>query len=184
MIQIREAKLDDVPAIAQVHVRADWDTYSALFGSQAYPLEPGESELRWRRALGDGDILFVATDCGEIVGLGHARGNRIGALYLLRSHQRRGIGKALLTRLLVALKDLGIAEARFDVVAINDSAIAFYRAHGAYPVGRSVNRDSRGDTEDLVFAISTYPGAPLRQLPARGFALSPVGCWHRIPVAH
>jgi GNAT superfamily N-acetyltransferase len=127
MIEIREAVLDDVSAIVRVHVQADWDTYSALFGSQAYALEPEESELRWRRALGDGDILLVASDGIEIVGLGHARENRIDALYLLRSHQRRGIGRALLARLLAALKELGVAEARFDVVAINDKAIAFYR---------------------------------------------------------
>jgi len=61
----------------------------------------------------------------------------------------------MLTRLLSALNELGISEAHFDVVAINDKAIAFYRAQGAYPVGRSVNRDARGDTEDLVFAIPT-----------------------------
>jgi len=163
MIEIREAVLDDVSAIVRVHVQADWDTYSALFGSQAYALEPEESELRWRRALGDGDILLVAIDGIEIVGLGHARENRIDALYLLRSHQRRGIGRALLARLLAALKELGVAEARFDVVAINDKAIAFYRAHGAYPVVRTVNRDARGDTEDLIFAISTDLGAPLRR---------------------
>ena len=108
MIEIREAVLDDVPAIVQVHIQADWDTYSELFGSQAYELEPGETELRWRRALGDGDVLLVASDDVEIVGFGHARGNRIGALYLLRSHQRRGIGKALLTRLLATLKELGV----------------------------------------------------------------------------
>jgi ribosomal protein S18 acetylase RimI-like enzyme len=163
VIKIREAVLDDVPAIVRVHVQADWDTYSALFGSQAYALEQSESELRWRRAIGDGDILLVASDGIEIVGLGHARGDRICALYLLRSHQRRGIGKALLTHLLASLKELNVAEARLDVVAINDDAIAFYHAHGAYPVGRSVNRDARGDTEDLVFAISTDPIAPLRR---------------------
>jgi hypothetical protein len=77
MIKIREAVLEDVPAIVRVHVQADWDTYSALFGSQAYALEPGESELRWRRAIGDGDILLVASDGIEIVGLGHARGNAL-----------------------------------------------------------------------------------------------------------
>jgi|SRR5215475_888469 len=155
MIYIRRAILDDVPAIARVHVQADWDTYSALFGSQAYALEPGESEIRWRRALRGGDILLVAIDGVEIVGLGHARGNRIGALYLLRSHQRRGLGKALLSSLLASLKKLGVLEVCFDVVAANENAIAFYRAHGAYPVGRCINRDSRGDTEDLIFAIST-----------------------------
>ena len=155
MLQIREAVFDDVPAIARVHVQADWDTYSALFGSHAYALEPDESEFRWRRALGEGDILLTAMAGADIVGFGHARGDRIGALYLLRSHLRRGLGRALLTRLLAALEKRGVREARFDVVAINENAIAFYRAHGAYLVGRCINSDVRGDTEDLMFAIPT-----------------------------
>jgi ribosomal protein S18 acetylase RimI-like enzyme len=157
MIQVRGATLDDIPAMVQTHVRADWGTYSALFGAQAYKLEAAKSEHRWRRALSNGDILWVASDSVEMVGFGHAHGNRIGALYLLRSHQRRGIGRALLKRLLSALKEAGIAEARFDVIAINDNALAFYRAHGAYQVGQIISRDSRGDTVDLVFAISTDP---------------------------
>ena len=157
MIQIREAAPDDIPAIARVHVNADWATYSALFGSRAYSLGLGESELRWERALCDGDTLLVASDGGDIVGLGHARGDRIGALYLLPSHQRRGAGRALLRGLLAALNKQGVFEARFNVVAANKNAIAFYRAHGAYPVGRCINRDTRGDSEDLVFAIPTTP---------------------------
>jgi ribosomal protein S18 acetylase RimI-like enzyme len=100
---------------------------------------------------------LVASDGAEIIGLGHARGDRIGALYLLRSYQRRGIGRALLTRLLAALNRRGVAEARFDVVAINVNAIRFYQVLGAYPVGRCINRNLRGDTEDLVFAIPTAP---------------------------
>ena len=104
-------------------------------------------------------MLLAASDAAEIVGLAHARGDRIGALYLLRSHQRRGIGRALLTRLLEGLNQRGIAEARFDVVAINVNAIRFYQALGAYPVGRCINRDPRGDTEDLVFVIHTAPAS-------------------------
>jgi ribosomal protein S18 acetylase RimI-like enzyme len=155
MIEIREAALADIPAIARVHVQADWDTYSPLFGSQAYALELGESESRWRRALQEGDILLVASDGAGIIGLGHAGGDRIGALYLLRSYQRRGIGRALLTRLLAGLSQRGVAEARFDVVATNVNAIGFYRALGAYPVGGCINRSSRGDSDDLVFVIPT-----------------------------
>jgi hypothetical protein len=57
MIIIREALLDDIPAIARVHVQADWETYSALFGAQAYRADPGESAHRWRRALQERDTL-------------------------------------------------------------------------------------------------------------------------------
>src|SRR5262249_55178240 len=101
--------------------------------------------------------LLVATDGDAIIGLAHGRGDRISALYLLRSHQRRGIGRALLTHLLATLNQQGVAEARLDVATINVSAISFYRALGAYQVGRCINRDPRGDTEDLVLAIRTAP---------------------------
>jgi ribosomal protein S18 acetylase RimI-like enzyme len=155
MIEIREAAADDLSAIAQVHVEADWDTYAPLFGAAAYRLEIGESERRWRRALEGDGLLLVATDRAAIVGLGHAFADRIDALYLLSAYRRRGIGKALLSRLLAFLHDRGVAEARLDVVAINGSAIAFYLAQGARPVGRRISKDPRGDTEDLIFAVPT-----------------------------
>jgi len=62
-------------------------------------------------------------------------------------------------RLLAELNKRGVALAHFDVVAVNVNAISFYRVLGAYPIGRSLNRDPRGDSEDLVFAIPTrLPG--------------------------
>jgi len=161
MIEIREATYDDIPAIARVHVQADWETYSALFGSEAYKINSDESEERWRRALQEGDTLLVANDGSEIVGLGHAGKNDICALYLLRPYQRRGIGKTLLLRLLTALNERGVAEARVDVVPANLSAIRFYKSLGAYPVGRRINPSPGGAAEELVFAIPTVPvGSP------------------------
>lgn len=156
MVEIREATYDDVTAIARVHVQADWETYSALFGSEAYKVDLAESEHRWRHALQQGDTLLVANDGSEIVGLGHAGKHEIGALYLLRSYQRRGIGKALLLRLLTTLNERGVAEARFDVVPANLNAIRFYESLGAYQVERRINSSSRGAIEDIVFAISTF----------------------------
>jgi ribosomal protein S18 acetylase RimI-like enzyme len=155
MIEIRRATLEDVPNIARVHAEADWETYAPLFGARAYALDVAECEQRWRRALRDGGVLLVATAGRVIVGLGHAYADRIGALYLLAAYRRQGIGKAMLSRLLQALCKQGTAEARFDVVAVNAAAIAFYRAQGARPMGRCTNRDPRGDTEDLIFAIPT-----------------------------
>jgi hypothetical protein len=64
----------------------------------------------------------------------------------------------MFARLLQFSNGRGILEARLDVVAVNDTAIAFYAAQGAYPVGRCVDRDPRGDTEDLIFAVPTAQG--------------------------
>ena len=155
MIAIRDATAADIPELARVHVRADWETYLSLFGAQAYALDVADCERRWRQALEDGGILLIATSNTAIVGFGHADGDRISALYLLPAYQRQGIGAALLARLLRALHARGVSEARFDVVALNAKAIAFYTAQGAHAVGRCVHRDARGDTEDLIFAIAT-----------------------------
>ena len=155
MIETRRATLEDVSNIARVHAKADWETYAPLFGARAFALNVAECEQRWRQALRDGGVLLVATAGGVIVGLGHAYADCLGALYLLAAYRRRGIGSAMLARLLQALHERGIAEARFDVVAVNAQAIAFYRAQGARPVGRCTNRDPRGSTEDLIFAIPT-----------------------------
>jgi GNAT superfamily N-acetyltransferase len=155
MIELREATVDDIPAIAQVHINADWDAYAALFGTEAYRLEIAESEQRWRRALEGDGLLLIATDRGAVVGLAHAVEDRIDALYLLSAYHRRGIGTAMFQDLLQFLNKLGIAEARLDVVTANADAIAFYRAQGARQVGRGISRDPRGDTENLIFAVPT-----------------------------
>jgi GNAT superfamily N-acetyltransferase len=155
MIEIREARVDDVPAIARVHVKADWDTYAPLFGAEAYMLTIAESEARWRRALQGGGLLLVATDARVIVGLGHACADRIDALYLLSAYHRRGIGGDMFWRLIQFLREQGIAAAQVDVVTANANAIAFYRAQGARQIGSRVNSDPRGDTEDLIFAVPT-----------------------------
>jgi ribosomal protein S18 acetylase RimI-like enzyme len=155
MIEIREATVHDVPELAQVHVKADWETYAPLFGATAYMLSIAESERRWQQALCGSGKLVVATDDGAIVGFGHCCEDRIGALYLLASYHRQGIGKAILRRLLQILHERVVAEAKFDVVANNSKAIAFYIALGARSVGRCVNRDARSCTEDINFVIAT-----------------------------
>jgi ribosomal protein S18 acetylase RimI-like enzyme len=158
MIDIRPATTGDLAAVAQVHVTSDWETYAPLFGADAFRLTNAESEDRWRRALEGGGLLLAACDRDAIVGLGHARGDRIDALYILPAYHRQGIDRAMLARLLDFLHQRGVAEARFDVAAANAEAILFYEAQGARAVGRCVDRDPRGDTEDLIFAVPTAQG--------------------------
>ena len=67
------------------------------------------------------------------------------------SHQRRGIGKALLSALLAALNKRGVAKARFDVVASNEDAIPVNFSCGPYRVGETIN----GIDMAIPFAIST-----------------------------
>ena len=157
MLAIRRAAVEDLAAIARVHAQADWEAYSRLFGDKAQRLEVAVLQERWRTALSD--VALVAESDGVPVGVAHARRDRIEALYVLSARQRQRVGTARRARVLEILAARGVSEAQFDVVASNLRAVAFYRARGARLVGRCVNTDPRGASEDLVFAIATTPGS-------------------------
>jgi ribosomal protein S18 acetylase RimI-like enzyme len=157
MTEIRRATFDEVPAIAAVHAQAHFETYQPLLGTKAYALDTAAVERRWRQALTDGDAVLVATVGGGIVGVGHARGNRIEALYLLAARRRRGIGRMMLAHMLRLMQRQGIAEAEFDVLAVNADAIAFYCACGARQIGSARNTEPDDDHHDIAFSIATDP---------------------------
>jgi len=77
MIEIRDATVQDIAKLARVLVKADWDTYAALFGAEAYMLDVADSERRWRHALRSADECDTWQ---RIVGFGHCYEDRIGAL--------------------------------------------------------------------------------------------------------
>ena len=80
MIEIRDATVQDIAKLARVLVKADWDTYAALFGAEAYMLDVADSERRWRHALRSADECDTWQ---RIVGFGHCYEDRIGALFTL-----------------------------------------------------------------------------------------------------
>ena len=164
MVHIRTAVTDDATMIAHVHAAAHLQTNAPLFGTKARALNVADLERRWRQALSDGDPAFVATDGSSIVGLAHAHGDTIDALYLLAKYRRKGIGARLLSRLLQALWERRVLQARFNVLAINHDAIAFYEAMGAHLVGRCTMNDPEGNYEDLVYTLPTAQAAWARSL--------------------
>ena len=156
MILVERAGPADASAIARVHLQSSRETYLPIFGAAARFVHSQETrEAEWTAALSRGDIAYVARDDGEVVGFCHAAGGRMTTLYLLASHQRRGIGRALFNCLRAALAAQGIAEMRFDVLAKNQNAIGFCEAQGARLVGRHIADAAEGPTEDVVFVVAT-----------------------------
>ena len=155
-IEIRQALPADADAIAEVHLRSHLETYPPLVGAQNYWPRSKESHLaQWQQALASPGDAFVASDAGRIVGFTHARGARITTLYILAAWHRRGIGRALLTRLCRALAGRGIPKATFAVLAVNMKATAFYESLGARPTGSVVIEEPEGSYEDRLFEIDT-----------------------------
>jgi GNAT superfamily N-acetyltransferase len=162
-VNIRPVRLGEALTVARVHIQADGETYRPLFGERFREVALTESLARWDNALEAGDVLLAAIDQGRVVGLAHASGAWMSALYLLASHHRRGIGAALLTALCEAVRLRGVGEIGFGCVSTNAGAIAFYEAQGARQTGRLRKGEGADAWEDIVFALATDAPAALRR---------------------
>jgi ribosomal protein S18 acetylase RimI-like enzyme len=159
-MDIRAARMEDVPEIAVVHVRSWQAAYRGLL-PQAYldGLDPGQRIGQWERSLSaakrsDGGTL-VAGAGGRLSGFvsyGPARDDdaesrragEIYAIYLVPASWGEGIGRQLMT---AALGRLG--EAAFDRVILwvldsNVRARRFYEAGGWLANGAAKRDDSFG----------------------------------------
>jgi ribosomal protein S18 acetylase RimI-like enzyme len=142
---IRAAAADEAAALAAAHTEADYEAYAPLFGDRVKRIDAAATLKRWRDGLDDGDIVLAAVDGAEIVGMVHIKGDWMGALYLRASHIGQGLGHRLMTTAFAEAAAKGVTWVRFNVVENNERAIAFYEAHGAKRVGRSLHRDDDGD---------------------------------------
>ena len=145
-----------------MHVEADRETYQPIMVEGFRPRDLGEIEARWRKALEAGDDLLVLEDDGRIVGLGHVGGAWMSALYILRSHHRRGFGQALLAELCARARSRGITEIGFQCVVENVQALAFYEAQGARRVGRTTESEGATTWDEFVMSLPTDPAGASR----------------------
>ncbi|WMT90740.1 GNAT family N-acetyltransferase [Pelagibacterium sp. H642] len=152
VVTLRDASVADAGGIAAVHVAAWKETYTGLVPEgMLAALSVEDREARWRRILADpqavGTSVCVACDGERIVGFGSCGGQRdaglrtlgfdaeISALYLLQSHQRQGIGTAMMRRMAAELARRGHAAATLWVLRENHTAQAFYARLGGEVVG-------------------------------------------------
>jgi phosphinothricin acetyltransferase len=139
---IRPTTLADIPAIARIYAHA------VLHGTATFELEPPDETEMTRRfdKLRDGQFPYVVAEIdGAVVGYAYAGPYRErpayrftveDSIYLAPDAQGRGIGRALLTRLIADSEARGF---RQMVAVIGDSAqaasIALHRACGFRDAG-------------------------------------------------
>jgi GNAT superfamily N-acetyltransferase len=167
MVEIRLARPEDAPAIARVHVAVWQTTYRGLIADALID----EVAFAQRAAMW-GDILtaytethpvLVAEDFGVgVCGFGNAgplRGEDVlgysgefKTLYLLPAYQRRGIGRAMLSRLAALLIERGHDAALAWVLASNP-ACGFYESMGGVLCAQRLGEDEgEGDSPaDLAY---------------------------------
>ena len=148
-MSLREATLADANAVASVNVASWRSTYRGILPDGYLDgLIPESRVLFFRQRLASEDpdhfTLVAETPAGEIVGYLSAGPERAGSgnfpmeiygLYLLRDHQRKGLGTNLLKTAAARVLQTGHSAMLAWVIAAN-SASRFYERLGATHVGR------------------------------------------------
>jgi GNAT superfamily N-acetyltransferase len=140
---VRLARVDDAPAIAEVHVASWRTTYKGIFSDTLLDnLSVDKREQSWRERLAlpePNSVALVACNVGgSIVGFvsgGAERTGRLGyegelyAIYLLQVAQRQGLGTLLVQHFVRELRVRGFGSMAVWVLAANPFR-KFYEALG------------------------------------------------------
>jgi len=149
-ILIRNAEQEDARAIALVRVDSWRSTYRGLLpASFLNGLSYRDAEHHWNGILADpaqhGWAYVAEADGGQVVGFslcGRTRDpllpleGELFALYLLQSHQRRGIGRQLFLAAVHQLRRAGLRGMLVWALETNQPARAFYERMGGTPAGQ------------------------------------------------
>ncbi|PWK03939.1 GNAT family N-acetyltransferase [Tumebacillus permanentifrigoris] len=141
MVTIREARIEDLPALLAIYNRAV-ETTTATFDLEVQTYEQREV---WFHKYDDQHPLIVAEQEGQIAGYGclskfrdkEAYRNSVeNSVYIDERFQRQGIGKALLEDLLQRARQLGYHTVIAGITAGNDGSVKLHQAFGFELCGR------------------------------------------------
>ena len=165
-MNIRQATIEDSAVLAHVQVDSYRTAYAHIFpgrpGSASYldhfTYEEQEQDLRDLIGAGMEDVLLVAEDEAGIVAgyaLGRSGPTRIApydgelvSLHVRRSHQREGVGRALVAAMAERLAERGCTVLMLWVLGENGSARAFYERLGGQVVGTKTTHLGEGDIQE------------------------------------
>lgn len=138
-VTIRDASPRDLASLTELHVRTYNQSHMPLgVGGPTFATR----EPQWREKLNSLDAtrfcLVVETPAGELVGFAfvHPAANnpgfetRLSKIYLLRSHQRQGLGHRLVKEVTRRLLENGITSMMLFTETSNEAACRFYDSLG------------------------------------------------------
>ncbi len=148
MVTIRPAVVEDAAGIAHVHTSTWLTTYRGLMPDDFLDRRTRtEPQAMWEQSLRSGRTsTIVAEEDGEIVGFasfGPERGNdrryqgELYAIYILASHQRKGIGRQLLRTAAQGLVTQHFPNMMLWVLSTNPARQFYEKLGGTYLRERS-----------------------------------------------
>jgi phosphinothricin acetyltransferase len=138
---VRPATEADLPAINAIYNR------EILEGTATWDLDPWspDQRLTWFRAHEDAEPILAADLDGQLVGFAYLsryrgrrgyRFTRENTVFVHPDHQRRAIGRLLLTALIEGARDLGLRTLLAWIDEDNVGSIRLHRALGYEQIGR------------------------------------------------
>jgi ribosomal protein S18 acetylase RimI-like enzyme len=165
---IRRATLEDAAALAQVH-EATWrETYAGLMSEQMLDALTADARAEaWRRILtGEEGYLattYVAEAEGELVAFASCGEQRspefaaqgyageFAAVYVLGSAQRRGVGTALMRRMMRDLTERGLVGYTLWVPRENIPARSLYEQLGGQRIDERTQTGPHGTLAEVAY---------------------------------
>lgn len=141
-MKIREARLEDASAIARVHIDAWHETYQGIIpDSYLAQLSHAKRTKQWEQMLVD-QRVYIAVSGEEVVGFAQGgpsrsdtREGELYAIYVLRTSQGLGLGKALFQRI---ASDLSEYKTMQVSVLRDNPACQFYERFGDQVIEESM----------------------------------------------
>ena len=145
-VLLRRAGPADADALGQAHVAAWREAYAGLIPDAVLAaLNPRQRAAMWRNAMAQETTVRLAERCDAIVGFASCNAQldpslpfsgEIQAIYVLRTAQRRGVGRSLMSAMARDLLARGHGSALLWVMEGNAPARRFYEALGGQEVAR------------------------------------------------
>ncbi len=170
MTKIRSGTLADARSIAGIHVASWRETYAGIVPDDYLStLSIDRREEMWRKIVEQGaaGIFVASSDDGELLGFGSCGKQRspelpyVGefqAIYVLRSAQRRGLGRALMAAMSQHLMENKMSSAALWVVRENLAACRFYEALGGAIVAEKADKREDFTLWEVAYAWQSLDG--------------------------
>jgi putative acetyltransferase len=145
-LQIREARLDDVPAVKAIHKAAVRQLCAGDYTPEqlaAWTASDDASVLSVALRPNSDERMWVAERDGAVAAFASLCGDQVNAVYVHPDHARRGIG----TRLLRKAEEVATAQGVSRLLlSASLTAVPFYQANGYQIIEECQHRLSNGVT--------------------------------------
>lgn len=161
-LRIRRARFDEARLMAALERGASELALAHVFPPDQHPYPLADVQRRWRRVLRTPRLhTYVLERHQEPVGYVTFGDGAIHHLGVLADHHRRGYGSALLEFASLEVFAANAPQASLWVLTANETARAFYRAHGWTDTDERQTAEFPPHPEELRL-VRTNPSAPRR----------------------